>query len=87
MRFKVDADVQAVLEFMQSGIKACKLVGVADSLAQIARILWSHIPQEPVQPCSLTYSDLVDVRPRGATESALDKANVDGGSVVEGVCP
>jgi hypothetical protein len=86
MQFEVDSDVQAVLEFMQLNIPAAKLVGVAESASQMARLLWGHNPQEPVQPCSLTFSDLVGVRPRVSIESDLDRVDADGGFAAEGDC-
>lgn len=86
MQFEVDSDVQAVLEFMQLNIPAVKLVGVAESASQMARLLWGHNPQEPVRSCSLTFSDLAGAQPRVSIESGLDRVNADGGSAVEGVC-
>lgn len=53
MEMKVDSDVQSVLEFMQQNIQASRLTGVADSLPQMARLLWSRYPQEPCFAVSL----------------------------------
>jgi hypothetical protein len=46
MQFVVDADIRSVLEFMQFNVPTAKLVGIADSLPKIARLLWEHFPQE-----------------------------------------
>lgn len=51
--FVVDQDVQAVLEFMQTNISVCKLIGVAECLPRIAKLLWRHYPQNPLVPVSL----------------------------------
>jgi hypothetical protein len=53
MQIAVDEDVQAVIEFMQSRIQASKLVSVADSVPQMARLLWGQTPQEPCVPAYL----------------------------------
>lgn len=53
MRIEVDSDVQSVLEFMHQNIPASKLSGVADTLPQMARLLWAGIPQEPCVAVSL----------------------------------
>jgi hypothetical protein len=37
---EVDRDVQAVLEFMQSNIEVHKLIAVAESIPQLARLPW-----------------------------------------------
>ncbi len=50
MKIQIDDDVQSVVEFMQQNIQANKLVSVADTLPQIAKLLWSQIPQEPCRP-------------------------------------
>jgi hypothetical protein len=53
-----DRDVKAVLEFMQKNITASKLVGIAEALPGIARLRWSHNPQEPVQSLTLVSAGL-----------------------------
>jgi hypothetical protein len=53
MQLVADEHVKAVLEFMQSHIPTAKLIGVADSLGQMARLLWGHFPQEPCQSIRL----------------------------------
>jgi len=47
MQIVVDSDVQAVLEFMQANLPADKLLGVADGIPEMARLLWKQYPQEP----------------------------------------
>ena len=86
MRFEVDSDVQSVLEFMQSQIQACKLVGVAEALPQMARLLWNHNQQEPVHPCSLTYLGLADVQPPVSSGSGLGTVNAGDGSAAGVAC-
>jgi hypothetical protein len=88
MRFEVDSDVQAVLEFMQGEIQACKLVGVAEALPQMARLLWGHCQQEPVRVVSLEITCLgrADVRPLASNGSGLDTVSVGGGSAAEAAC-
>jgi hypothetical protein len=51
MQLVVDDHLKAVLEFMQTNVPASKLIGLAESLPQMARLLWGHVPQEPV--CAL----------------------------------
>lgn len=54
MELVLDPDVKMVAEFMQSRIAASKLVGTADGIAQLARLLWSGYPQEPCRVGELT---------------------------------
>ena len=89
MEFEVDSDVQAVLEFMQTNIHAAKLVGVAESAAQMGRLLWGRYPQEPFVPLSLCAnlpSSISGVRLPTSTECARAQERVDGDSVVAGCC-
>ena len=88
MQFEVDSDVQAVLEFMHGRIQACKLVGVAEALPEMARLLWGHNPQEPVRTISLGIICLgrADVQPRDANVS-LGLTGAGDDSAVEAVCP
>ena len=53
MELILDTDVQMVLETMQRNISAEKLVGVADVLPQLARILWGRYASAPVHGCEL----------------------------------
>ena len=53
MQLVADEHVKAVLEFMQSHIPTAKLIGVADNLGQMARLLWGHFPQEPCTAVAL----------------------------------
>ena len=50
----VEPDVQKVVRYMEENIVASKLIGVAVSLPEIARLAWSHIPQEPCVAVRLT---------------------------------
>jgi uncharacterized protein (DUF2267 family) len=50
MKINVNADVEAVLRFMQENIAASKLVSIAERLPETARLLWDHFPQEPCVP-------------------------------------
>ena len=79
LEFVVDEHLKGVLEFMQGYVPAPKLIGVAESVTQMARLLWSHYSQEPVIAASMRGKPLV------ATEYAPARDCVDGGSVVE-VC-
>lgn len=58
MQFAIDGDVKAVLEFMQNNISASKLVGIAEKLPDMARLLWSHFPQEPFKPIRLESENI-----------------------------
>jgi hypothetical protein len=49
MELKLDQDVQSVIEYMQRNIPANKLMGVAEKLPDVARLLWSDYSQEPVR--------------------------------------
>jgi hypothetical protein len=53
MNIEVDNDVKAVLEFMQERVAAFKLIGVAERIPAMAKLLWDKYPQEPVEPISL----------------------------------
>ncbi|MCU1303442.1 MAG: hypothetical protein JWQ87_3726 [Candidatus Sulfotelmatobacter sp.] len=45
--FEVDEHMKAVLQFMQENVPTSKLIGVSDSIPQVARLLWGSFPQEP----------------------------------------
>jgi hypothetical protein len=83
----LDECVQSVLEFMQSKIATSKLVSIADSLPQLARLLWAHYPQEPCVALDLVahlpMASSSRVKPTDATESALFPVGAGGDSVVE----
>src|SRR5690349_15646730 len=81
MQFEVDSDVKAVLEFMQTNIPADRLVGIAESVGQIGRLLWGHFRQEPVRAVSLLS---VPINPCAKQSTATVLAGVvdaDGDSV------
>jgi hypothetical protein len=56
MELILDEHIKAVLEFMQGQIPASKLVGVAERMPQIAKLLWDRYPQEAVDALSLTVT-------------------------------
>lgn len=58
MEITLDESLKIILETMQSHIPTNKLVGVADCLPQMARLLWSHYPQEPFVGLSLNVVPL-----------------------------
>jgi hypothetical protein len=48
MEIAIDPEAKAVLEFMQENVAATRLVSLAETLPQMARLLWNDCPQEPV---------------------------------------
>src|SRR3982074_1623082 len=80
----VDEHVKAVLDFMQTEIPTAKLLGVADGLPQLARLLWGHFPQEPLSVIDLVLlkMDLENQSPQVSNESHLVTACAGGDSVV-----
>jgi hypothetical protein len=85
MILRMDSDVRAVLEFMQSRIPTQKLVAVADSLPVLAKSFWGHYRQESVVPLSLVAEppcSSCEKQP-SANECVPVGAYVDGGSGVE----
>lgn len=80
--------VKAVLEFMQSNIPASKLIGAAEKLPEMARLLWGHFPQEPVIPMAISiYLGRADAPQPDAIESFPANSGADGDSVVAVACP
>ncbi|MBZ5535398.1 MAG: hypothetical protein LAO31_05530 [Acidobacteriia bacterium] len=70
---KMDSEVKEVLDFMQSNIQACRLVSVANSIKDIAPILWGHYePKEEIALVLEMPPILPDVPQSVATESCLD---------------
>lgn len=53
MDFIIDEHAKSVLEFMQSNIPSSKLVGIAERLPQMAKLLWDRYPQEAVTAVEL----------------------------------
>jgi hypothetical protein len=84
----MDPDVKAVLEFMQGGIRAPKLVSVADSLPAVARLLWGQYSQEACYPLllELTKPEAGSQSQPAATGSPLGFGCVDGGSEEAAAC-
>jgi len=89
MQFSADEHVQIVLEFLQSNIPANKLMGIAECLPQMARLLWGHFQQEPFIPIELRLPKMVGENPslQVATESSPVQACADGGSEGVATCP
>jgi|GEM_PF-4155720 len=48
MQVQVNDETGTVLQFMQANIPASRLVSVANTLPQMAKLLWDGCPQEPV---------------------------------------
>jgi hypothetical protein len=53
MKITLDEHLQLVLEHMQQNIPTSKLVGVAEKLPDMARLLWSRYSQEPFHAIEL----------------------------------
>ena len=53
MNVLLDADVQAVMEFMQEKVEAGRLVGVSRGIAALAPLLWGQYQPETVDPLRL----------------------------------
>ena len=86
MDLVIDRDVQTVLEFMQSNISTAKLVGVAESLPGIGRLLWSQYEQEPFNPIRMELPSATRVADQSrsvANESSPVQGCADGDSVAE----
>ena len=56
--FVVDEHFRSVVEFMQTAIPASKLLGIAEQLPHVARLLWGDVAQEPVKVITLTGKPL-----------------------------
>jgi hypothetical protein len=69
MQFQVDSDLQAVLEFMQVNIPTAKLVGVAESLPQMGRLLWGHFSQEPFGPVRMRIETATEAAGRSQSDA------------------
>jgi hypothetical protein len=53
MKITLDEHLQSVLEYMQQNVPANKLLGVAEKLPDMARLLWSRYSQEPFHAVEL----------------------------------
>ena len=80
----IDSDLQAVLEFMQDRIAATKLIQLADSLPQMARLLWGSCQQEHFVPIWLSPEkpSLQNQSPLGANGYSPARAYADDDSGV-----
>jgi hypothetical protein len=83
MELICDPDVQAVLEFMQERIPACRLVASAEGLPQLARLLWGHFPQESCRHLRLEVPKLRPLQ-SVASESSPGPEYADDGSAAAG---
>jgi hypothetical protein len=75
----IDPDAQSVLEFMQARIPVDKLVSIADSLPQMARLLWGHYPQRPCHLIGLEVPKTSNLSQSTANEYVPVPACVGGG--------
>ncbi len=57
MQLEIDENVKRVLVFMRESIPASKLISVAESLPELARLLWRDCPQESFVAHSLIGVD------------------------------
>jgi hypothetical protein len=82
-QLSIDDDVRLVLEFMQDNIAAAKLLGVAETTAKLARLLWGQYAQEPLSPVSLgpDKPKMQNQLLRAASELSLGRPCADGDSV------
>lgn len=55
MTVRVDTDLEALAEFMQSKFPAARLVSLAESIAALAPSLWGRYQPEPVQALVVEY--------------------------------
>jgi hypothetical protein len=53
MQLVTDEHVRSVLEFMWGNVPPEKVIGVAEAIPQMARLLWSNDPQESFSPIRL----------------------------------
>ena len=58
MELKLDRDVQAVTEFMQSNLPASKLAPVAVAVNKLADSLWGHYSPESVTTLTLMHPQI-----------------------------
>jgi hypothetical protein len=61
MQLVLDVHVKAVVEFMQSNIPTAKLIGVAESLPKIGRLLWDGYEQEPFDASRMQWPSATTV--------------------------
>jgi hypothetical protein len=57
MKLRLDADVQAVAEFMQRSIPASRLMGVVAGLHTLAPLIWGRYDRVDVIPADLSAHD------------------------------
>jgi hypothetical protein len=83
VEFVMDEHVKAVLEFMQENIPTAKLIGIADCLPQMGRLLWGKYRQEPFDSLRIESESATKVADRlrlVANESSPERQCVGGDS-------
>lgn len=58
MEIEMDADVKAVMEFMQRTLPAARLVSVSEAVRKIAPVVWGHYPTEEVRALNLAEGSI-----------------------------
>ncbi len=53
----MDADIQAVVQFMQTHVPAARLVSVAAGLHALAPVMWGQYPCEAIKPLTVSPDD------------------------------
>jgi hypothetical protein len=91
MQLVTDEHLRSVLEFMWGNVPSENVLGVAEAIPQMARLLWATDPQEPFVPIRLEVDPAVKLSAcnqslEAATESSLEKGCVGGDSVAAMTC-
>lgn len=82
MELLLNEETKVVLEFMQANIPTSKLLGVAESIPDVARLLWSGYPQEPLHVLQLQGLPITNGLPQDASGCGLGLRCADGDSAV-----
>jgi len=77
MEVVIDPDVKRVAEFMQSKIDARKLVGVAESLRNMAMMLWGHYERDRFNALELRGESITCASQQAAIELEHSNPCVD----------
>jgi hypothetical protein len=83
IQFEVDSDSSAVLEFMVRHVPASKLLAVAEAVAKLAPVLWSHHPRDEVRALNLKHPVIEAHEPHrqpSASGPRPETLDADGGS-------
>ena len=59
MQLVADEHLQSVLEFMWGNVPPAKVIGVAEAIPQVARLLWANDLQEPYSAIKLECDPMV----------------------------